>query len=161
MPEESTASGARIRVGGFPLDITSTPSATDDRQRRLLTTLEGLLAIQAQDAQSVLNQASDLIAEVLGADKVDVFINDPAVDTLVAVGTSNTPMGRRQIALGLNRLSLANGGRSAEVFHRGQPYLSAHVEQDPEELRGVKHELGVRSALMVALNVDGVRRGVV
>jgi signal transduction histidine kinase len=69
-------------------------------------------------------------------------------------------MGRRQVALGLNRMALSNGGRAAEVFHRGEPYRSSHVDEDPEELPGVKHALGVRSALMVALDVDGVRRGV-
>jgi signal transduction histidine kinase len=135
------------------------PGATA-RQHRLLTTLEGLLAIQATEARSALNQASDLVAATLSADKVDIFVNDPAVDTLVALGTSDTPMGRRQVALGLNRLALSNGGRAAEVFHRGEPYLSAHVDEDPEELRGVKYALGVRSALMAPLDVDGVRRGV-
>ena len=130
------------------------------RQQRLLTTLEGLLAIPATAARSALNQASDLVAATLSADKVDIFVNDPAVDTLVALGTSDTPMGRCQVALGLNRLSLSNGGRAAEVFHRGVPYRSAHVDADPEELRGIKHALGVRSALMAPLQVDGVRRGV-
>jgi signal transduction histidine kinase len=130
------------------------------RHEQLLTTLEGLLAIQATELRSALNQASDLVAQTLSADKVDVFLNDPAVDTLVALGTSDTPMGRRQVALGLNRLPLSNGGRASEVFQRGAPYRSSHVEDDSEELRGVKQGLGVRSALMVALDVDGVRRGV-
>ena len=130
------------------------------RYEQLLTTLEGLLAIQATEVRSALNQASDLVAQTLSADKADIFLNDPAVDTLVAMGTSNTPMGRRQVALGLNRMALSNGGRAAEVFHRGEPYRSSHVDEDPEELPGVKHALGVRSALMVALDVDGVRRGV-
>jgi signal transduction histidine kinase len=131
------------------------------RHEQLLTTLEGLLAIQATEAKSTLTQAADLVAQTLNAEKVDIFLNDPAVDTLVAVGVSDTPMGRRQIELGLNRLPISNGGRAVEVFHRGDGYFSAHVDEDPEELRGIKHALGVRSALMVPLDVDGVRRGVV
>ena len=131
------------------------------RHEQLLTTLEGLLAIETTDARSALNRASDLVAKTLRADKVDVFVNDPSVDTLVAMGTSDTPMGRRQVALGLNRLPICNGGRASGVFQRGEPYLNGHVDQDSEELRGVKHALGVRSALMVPLDVDGVRRGVV
>jgi signal transduction histidine kinase len=141
---------------------THSPRTGDPAPRdQLLATLAGLLAIQATDVRSALNQASDLVVATLSADKVDVFVNDPAVDTLVAMGTSHTPMGRRQAALGLDRLPLGNGGCAAEVFHRGVPYRSGHVAQDPEELRDIKEALGVQSALMVALDVDGVRRGVV
>ncbi len=77
------------------------------RHEQLLTTLEGLLAIEATEVRSALNQASDLVVQTLSADKVDIFLNDPSVDTLVALGTSDTPMGRRQVALGLNRESAA------------------------------------------------------
>src|SRR3712207_4896716 len=69
---------------------------TTARHGHLLTTLEGLMAIQATDTKTALNQASQLVAETLGADKVDVFLYEPSVDTLIAVGTSNTPMGRYQ-----------------------------------------------------------------
>ena len=105
------------------------PGATA-RQHRLLTTLEGLLAIQATEARSALNQASDLVAATLSADKVDIFVNDPAVDTLVALGTSDTPMGRRQIALGLNRLPLSKSCRAAVGVQGVIPYQSAHVDYE-------------------------------
>jgi two-component system, OmpR family, sensor kinase len=143
------------------MDNPSLGSANPGRHEQLLTTLVGLLAIQATDPTSALTQAADLVGQTLTAEKVDIFLNDPAIDTLVAVGTSNTPMGRRQIALGLNRLPVSNGGRAAAVFQHGASYISGHVDEDPEELRGVKHALGVRSALIVPLDVDGVRRGVV
>ncbi len=131
------------------------------RQGRLLATLEGLLAIQATDVKTTLGQASDLVAQTLGADKVDVFLYDANVDTLVALGTSNTLMGRKQHALGLDRLPLSNGGKTAEVFQTGQPYHSGHVDQDPDELPGIKGPLGVRSAIAVPLDVEGTRRGAV
>ena len=137
------------------------PGAGDSgRHEQLLTTLEGLLSIQATETRSALNQASNLVAAALSADKVDIFLNDPSVDTLVALGVSDTPMGRQQVALGLNRLPVSNGGRAVEVFQRGKPFRSSHVDQDPEELRGVKQGLRVRSTLAVPLDVDGVRRGV-
>ncbi len=87
-------------------------TGTPARHERLLTTLEGLLAIQATEVRSALDQASDLVATTLGADKVDVFLYDASIDTLVALGTSNTPMGRKQQKLGLDRLPLSNGGKS-------------------------------------------------
>ncbi len=131
------------------------------RHARLLTTLQGLLSIQAMEAGSALSQATDLVATTLGADKVDVFLYDANIDTLVAYGTSNTPMGREQKALGLDRLPLSNHGKAVAVFQTGQPYLTGHLDQEPDELPGVKEGLGVRSVLKVPLDVEGTRRGVV
>ncbi len=127
---------------------------------QLLVTLEGLLAIQATDTKSALTEAAQLINHALRADKTDVFLYESAVDTLVAMGTSDTPMGRKEIALGLDRLAVSNGGKAVAVFQTGVPYLSGHVEQDPDELRGIKDALGIRSAIVVPLAVNGVRRGV-
>ncbi|HSH81535.1 MAG TPA: ATP-binding protein, partial [Herpetosiphonaceae bacterium] len=46
-------------------------------------------------------------------------------------------------------------------FETGQPYLTGHLDQEPDELPGVKERLGVRSVLKVPLDVEGTRRGVV
>src|SRR5437764_4853022 len=116
----------------FDKDVTS------QRQDRLLSTLEGLLELPATEVKATLNQATSLIAEVLTADKVDVFFHDPLSETLVALGTSDTPMGRKQRAIGMDRLPLANGGRTVQVFLTGTSYLNRHADQDPEELVGVK-----------------------
>lgn len=104
--------------------------------------------------------ASDLLSAALGADKVDVFLYEAPSHTLVAVGTSETAMGRRQHALGLDRLPLANGGRTVEVYQRGAPYRDGHVDADPGELLGIRQGLGVRSSIGVPLAVGGERRGV-
>jgi hypothetical protein len=77
------------------MDTPSARTGTTARHEQLLTTLVGLLAIQATDTTSALTQAADLVSQTLNAEKVDIFLNDPAVDTLVAVGTSATSMGRR------------------------------------------------------------------
>ncbi len=143
------------------MDKSSPRAGTSPSHERRLTTLEGLLAIQAMDVRSALDQASDLVANALGADKVDVFLYEARIDTLVALGTSDTPMGRKQQALGLDRLPLSNRGKTAEVFQTGQPYHSGHVEQDPGELPGIKEGLGVSSALVVPLEVEGTRRGAI
>ncbi len=131
------------------------------RHAQLLTTLEGLLEIQATEAKPALNQAAQLVSETLRADKADVFLYQPEVDTLVAMGTSDTPMGRKQLSLGLDRLQVSNGGQTVNVFQSGESYLSGHVEADQDELRGVREALGVRSAVVVPLNVDGIRRGAI
>src|SRR5436309_6356058 len=133
---------------------------TSQRQDRLLTTLEGLLELSATQVKATLNQAAHLIEEVLVADKVDLFFHDPASSTLVALGTSNTPMGRKQRAIAMDRLPLANGGRTVEVFLTGTPYLTHHADQDPEELMGVKVGLDVKSEIAAAFEVKTLRRGV-
>jgi len=126
---------------------------------RLLATLERLLDVQPTDLKGAMDEAATLLAEVLGTDKVDAFLHEPQTDTLVAVGASRTPMGRHQRAIGLDRQPVANGGRAVEVFQRGEPHLDGHVEDDARELPGVKQRLGVRSQAVVALDVNGVRRG--
>ena len=131
-----------------------------DHYPKLLATLGQLLAIQATTVKPALDTASTLIADALSADKVDTFLYDAATHTLVAAGTSITPMGRQQIALGLNRLPLANGGRAAEVFQTGRVYYNGQVDTDLQELRGIREGLGIRSQLSVPLSINGARRGV-
>ena len=129
-------------------------------QDRLWTTLERILVLDAMDLETVLDQAAQIAAEALGADKVDAFVYEAETMSLVALGTSDTPMGRQQQAMGLDRLPLVNGGRAVEVFRSGQRHIDGNVEADPDELEGIKSGLGVRSAMLRRLDVAGERRGV-
>jgi DNA-binding CsgD family transcriptional regulator len=128
-----------------------------DRRR---TTLELLLALEAVDLDGALDEAAQIVAGALAADKVDAFIYEAQTECLVARGTSDTPMGRKQIALGLNRLPLAHGGRAAAVYRTGECHVDGHVDEDPDELGGIKTSLGVRSAVLCPLVVNGERCGV-
>src|SRR3954470_19845201 len=119
-----------------------------DRRR---STLEQLLALDAVDLDGALNEAAQIVAEALGADKVDAFIYEAKTECLVARGTSDTPMGRLQIALGLIRLPLANGGGAAGVFRRRASHGDGHGGEDPVEVEGIKTALGVRSAALCPL----------
>src|SRR6202163_1250722 len=130
------------------------------RQNRLLTTLEGLLELSTTEVKAILDQAAHLIAEVLTADKVDLFFHDPASASLVALGTSDTPMGRQQRAIGMDRMPFANGGRAVEVFLTGTSYLTGHADQDPDVLVGVRVGLGVKSMIVTVFEVKTLRRGV-
>jgi DNA-binding CsgD family transcriptional regulator len=138
----------------------SGPNGSFDADSRLLDTLQRLLRIQSPEIRPALTEASTSINEVLGAEKVDVFLYESRTDSLVAMGTSETPMGRRQHELGLDRQPLANGGTAVLAYRTGEPYLSGHADQDGEQLRGNVEGLGVRSTLDVPLVVEGRRRGV-
>jgi two-component system OmpR family sensor kinase len=127
---------------------------------KLLWTLERLLAIEAVEVKEALNEASHMVAEALGAEKIDAFLYKPTIDSLVAEGTSDTPMARRQKSLGLDHLPLSNGGRAAEVFQTGRPFITRRSDEDARELPGIKHSLGVRSTVAVPLELNGERRGV-
>ena len=129
-------------------------------QDRLLTVLEQLLDIDALSLERAMAEASELLRGALGADKVDVFLHDPAADALVAAGTSRGPMGELEHALGLHRLPLDDGGRTVDVFRRGQPYRTGRANRDARELPAVKRALGVHSTLAQPLDVGGRRRGV-
>jgi two-component system, OmpR family, sensor kinase len=126
-----------------------------------LDTLEQLLALPAADLVSTLTQACNLIAKALRADKVDAFLYDEKRASLVAIGTSTQPLSDLQKRVGLDVLPLANGGRVVFVYQTGQTYVTGHLEDDEEELRGVKHTLKIRSKLGVPLEVGGRRRGMV
>jgi two-component system, OmpR family, sensor kinase len=142
------------------MDNTQISDASDQRQERLLTTLERLLELPAIDVNDTIQQAVQLITEVLDADKVDAFFHDTSTDTLVARGTSDTPMGRRQKAIGLDRIPLANGGRMVEVFLTGNSFINGRVDQDSGELPGIKLGLGIVSEMAVVFEVETQRRGV-
>ncbi|MGI9149159.1 MAG: ATP-binding protein [Chloroflexota bacterium] len=129
-------------------------------QNRLLSTLERLLEIDPSDLHSALDAATQAVADALGADKADAFLYESSTATLVARGTSPTPMGRKQHALGLHLLPVANGGRMVEVFELGTFRRAGRVDQDTHELRGIRVGLGVRSEISVPLEVAGVRAGV-
>ena len=136
------------------------PTDQPNRDQWLLAVLKRLLALEPGDLSAAMTEAAHQVAEVLGADKVDVFLYAPAEQALVAEGTSDTPMGRREKALGLDRLPLANGGRTVEVFQTGRCHHTEHADQDSEEVAELAKLLGVRSSLMVPLEVAGARRGV-
>lgn len=126
----------------------------------MLYTLERLIAIDEVEPRQVLGQASSMIADVMSAEKVDAFIFDPGSECLVAAGTSDTPMGRRQQELGLDRIPIRLKSRESEVYESGFPYLTGHGEEDLNMTAGFVEQLGVRSLLLVALDVDGKRRGI-
>jgi len=129
-------------------------------ENRLLTTLERLMDIAPMNLDSALDAATLAVAEALGCEKVDAFLHDPTTSTLVARGTSPTPLGRKQHALGLHLLPIVNGGRMVEVFRTARPRRAGRVDRDMGELRGIRVGLGVRSEIAVPLEVAGVARGV-
>lgn len=122
--------------------------------------LQELLDIPLVDASEALTAAATSVARWLACEKTDVFLLDAQHNTLVAMGTSKTPLGDLQRALGLDVMPLVQGGRSVQVYQTGQPYWSGNLDQDPEELRGIVRELGARSTVIVPLSVAGARRGV-
>jgi GAF domain-containing protein len=128
----------------------------DDRR---LITLERLLALPAIDVTTALDQANQLVARELDAEKVDAFLLDTATGTLVAAGMTETPMLNRERAIGLDRLPLVHDGM-AEVFASGVPYLTGHAEGDPRVIPGFTKGLGIRSMMIVPFDVNNERRGV-
>ena len=126
---------------------------------RLLSMLESLLRLPAGDLKTTLTHVADLLAQTTGADKVDAFLYDASRDSLYALGTSNQPLSVLERQHGLDVLPLANGGCTAKAFRTGETFFTGHLEDEAEELRGIKEALGVRSTIGVALDVGGKRRG--
>ena len=136
------------------------PHRDPGREDRMVGLLEALHAIRAPELEPILEEVAAHVAATFGADLAIVFAFEPEVTSLVALGTSPTPLGRRQRALGLDRLPLVNGGRSVGTFRSGVPHLTGRADLDPGELRGLVEGLGVRSVAACAIRVGGERRGV-
>jgi DNA-binding CsgD family transcriptional regulator len=130
------------------------------REERMVGLLEALHGIRAPELEQILEAVAAHVAEAFGAGLADVFVYDPDVTSLVARGTSPTPLGRRRRALGLDRLPLVSGGRAVATYRTGVPHLTGRADADPEELRGLVEGLGVRSVASCAILVGGERRGV-
>ncbi len=140
------------------VEMSNQPVARGENMR--LETLRRMLAVHTVDVKDALTEVSDLLSDALAADKVDAFLYDSSIDTLVALGTSRTPMGSLQHQLGLDKLPVSNGGRTIEVYQTGEPYLTGRADEDPGVLRGMTEGLGVRSMMLAPLEVNGERRGV-
>jgi signal transduction histidine kinase len=126
---------------------------------RLLDVLEQLLALSGTDLKATLSRVSDVIARAFAADKVDAFLYEQARDSLVAVGSSTQPLAMLERECGLDVLPVSNGGRTVGVFKSGKTFRSGRVDQDADELPGVREALQVKSSLGVALELGGERRG--
>jgi signal transduction histidine kinase len=157
-------SASRCLIWSKRLDGTSfaggekMPLASTDQ--RLLLLLQRLLDLPALELKQTLTAAATSVAQWCECEKTDAFLFDPARTCLVAVGTSETPLGKLQRALGLDVLPLANGGRLAETYRTGESYVTGRADEDSGELVGIVRDLGVRSAINVPLDIGGVRRGV-
>jgi transcriptional regulator with XRE-family HTH domain len=154
---------ALIEAAGFepPSSKDEQAASNPDTAAALFYTLGRLLAIEGTGVHHVLNQASDELVQVMAADKLDVFLADPARDCLVALGTSQTPMGRRQHELGLNHLSLTDGGTTVDAFNDEETVVVRDAREVDGELRGIIEGLGVRSMVHVPFWIEGQCRGVV
>lgn len=122
--------------------------------------LQEMLAIETNSLSDAMDQASDLLATAMGADKVDAFFHEPSSQSLIALGTSNTPMGRHQHQAGLNRVPLADGGRVVTAYQTGETIYTGEAAADSLVNAGEVNLLGVRSVIAVPLRVDGALRGV-
>jgi len=127
---------------------------------RLLRTLERLLQLDVTHLTETLNAAAQLVGEAIGAEKVDLFLYHPENHTLQVAGLSATPMSQREVELGLDRIAVADGGRIAEVFETGVLFITGHANLDPSVMRGITEGLGVRSMVVVPLDIGEERRGV-
>jgi DNA-binding CsgD family transcriptional regulator len=128
--------------------------------RMILALLMGLREVDGSTVRESMQHATNVLAMAFAAEKVDAFFYDEAVDVLVALGTSETPLRQLQRDLGLDRLALRNGGRAAWVFREKRAHRDGHVEDDDLELAGIRRDLGVRSMIAVPFEVAPAHRGV-
>jgi PAS domain S-box-containing protein len=103
---------------------------------------------------------AQLVSQALGGEKVVVFLYDAAGQNLTAQGTSMTPIGDQEKAIGLDGLPLEDWGQIAEVYRTGQSYCNGQAHHDPVAVTEMREEPGIKSEMAVSLEIDAERRGV-
>jgi DNA-binding NarL/FixJ family response regulator len=139
------------------------PPYADDvtaRQLCLFAALQDLLALEAGELGSTLNEACGLIARALAADGVDVLLYEAPTNSLVSVRAADTAAYARQRAHGLDRLPLAAGSPSVGVFRTGASRHMPDLAAEPDERYPMAARAGVRGAMLCRVGPDGAPHGV-
>lgn len=134
--------------------------AREERRSRLISLLQYMASTSSEGIFKEITQALEArISEVMNAQKVEVLLYNQETDELVSLQTSETPLGRAQHELGLDHLPLGKAGVLADVFRTGQPFFSNNLDTIPGFPAALKEQLGLKAAIVVALEVEGKRRG--
>ena len=141
------------------LAVDNTDILTRHQRRSQLIELLSLISSAEFDSIEEMGQiVATQIGRVIGAEKVDLLIHSQETDEMVALGMSDTPLSSLQRELGLDHLSLGIGGQFLEVYRSGQPFINGNVT--PNDQPALIEKLGIRSLLIVPLQVEHQRLGV-
>ena len=136
--------------------------AREERRSKLIKLLHYMAAnLPNKLLKEVAVAMEERIGEVMSVQKVEVLLYNEETDELVSLGASDTTLGRAQQELGLDHLPLGKAGVLAEVFRTGQPFLSNDLDSVPAFPAALKEKLGLKSALVVPLEVENHRRGLI
>lgn len=127
---------------------------------RLLTTSQRLLELPAIHRGETLHKMAQLVLQALGGEKVVVFLSDAVGQNLTAQGTSMTPIGDQEKAIGLDGLSLEDWEHIAQVYRTRQSYSNRRAHHDPVAVTEIREEPTIKSEMAVSLEIDAERRGV-
>lgn len=134
--------------------------AREERRSKLITLLHYMASnLPGKLLKEVAEAMEAHIGEVMGVQKVEVLLYHEETDELVSLTPRETALGRVQQELGLDHLPLGKAGVLADVFRTGQPFLSNDLERVPQFPAALREKLGVKAALVVPLEVEEQRRG--
>lgn len=132
-----------------------------DRRAQLLNLLTYLASDLASQALPEVTQAlANRLSVVFQVPLAELLLHHPESDDLVALALSETALGHLQREVGLDHLPLGKAGALAQVFLTGQPFLSNHLETEAQFPADLREKLELKSALAVAIEAAGSRRGV-
>src|ERR1051326_734957 len=102
--------GVRSRLHVAVALARTSPSHSAPDVLALLTRLQML---GPTDVHAALQHATEVLAAFFAADMCDAFLYEPADEVLIALASSQTPLGNHQDSLGLHPLPVSHGGRVA------------------------------------------------
>jgi DNA-binding CsgD family transcriptional regulator len=127
----------------------------------LYDALRTLLGIHtAVTVESYLAEASVVILEAMGADALDIFVYDESSASLVAISGPNLTVSRLQESIGVDRLTLKDGGLAVAVFNGGETWLTGHRVTEANERRDIVIARHSMSSVLAPITVGHITHGV-
>lgn len=131
-----------------------------ERRTQLIHLLHAIAAIPVGEPTEMLaSTITNHLCTILHAEIASILLHSPATDELIAFGSSDTPLGRLQRERGLDHIPLATSGPLLQVFQQGNPLRIDHANAlgSLSDL----HIVGIQSMLIVPLQVEQMRQGLV
>ena len=131
-----------------------------ERRTQLIRLLHTIAAIPVSEAtESLAHTITDQLSTILKAEVASILLHSPATDELIALGSSDTVLGRLQREKGFDHIPLATSGPLLQVFQYGTPLRIDNA--DKLATLPFVQAVEIQSLLIVPLRIEQISQGLV
>lgn len=131
-----------------------------DRRTQFIRLLHTIATISDHEAtEELAHTITSQLCAITQAEVACILLHSEVTDELIALGISDTPLGRLQRESGRDHLPLATSGPLLRVFQSGTPAL-IHESRELDELPMLE-AIDIQSMLLVPLRIEQESHGIV